>query len=171
LKCPYCSINIPNNAKPKCKESTLGELKEFVINFPLKIRENQLSGGSPEMHPDFVEYTNWLLNQGYYIQVVTNLTFPLIHNKLKKTRRLMLCSTYHHCYKSFCFIKNYELLKKDYRVIVEEIGERPEDKHLSISKLKAYIKPKDMVDNIRMLRVAPDLKIYRNCYDLYKNAE
>jgi len=164
LKCSYCSINFPNDAPPECKESTLKELKEFVLKFPLRIREIQLSGGSPEMHPDFVEFTNWLLDKGYFVQVVTNLTHFNKLIRLKRTFRLMLCSTFHHCYNKNNFISIYFSIRHFYRVIVEEIG----DRQLTFSKVKAYIKPEDMVENIKMLRVSPDLKIYCNCYDLYK---
>lgn len=173
LKCPYCVVDKPTGKTPQTKESTLSELIHFVKNqFPYRLREVKLTGGSPELHPEFVNFTNWLLSEGYFVQIYTNLVNPKILMKLKRTFRLMFIASYHHTkeWRSMSpeqYTKNYNIVKKHYRVVVEEIGTDKTDKLLPYSKFKNFIYEDDMIRNKAMIRVSPDLKIYCNCYDIY----
>ena len=177
LRCPYCSVEMAQGKIPKYKESTLDELKHFVkVRFPYRkfLNEIKLTGGSPELHPNFLEFTNWLLDEGYFIMIFTNLMRPDILMKLKRTYRLMFVASYHHTkdWESMSkeqYISYYNLIKRYYRIIVDEVGDEPEDKWLPFSRLKAELTDEDMKANYVMLRVPPDLSAgYWNCWDVYK---
>ena len=176
LKCPYCVVDKPLGHTPKVKESTFKELTNFVKNrFPYKIREIKLTGGAPELHKDFVKFANWILDQGYFLIIFTNLKRPDILMQLKKSRKLMFIASYHHSkahdYISMSkelYIRNYILLKNNYRIVVDEIGNSPEDKWLEFSRIKPFLTNEEMIANNAMIRVAPDLRMYCNCWDVYE---
>ncbi|MFX1589464.1 MAG: hypothetical protein ACFFC1_15030 [Promethearchaeota archaeon] len=173
LDCEYCVAKKPTGRfLLEIKEKSIKELKKFVAEIemclsPFRLREIRVSGGGPEMHPDFAKFVNWLLNQGYFVQVYTNLMNFRKLNLLKPTCRLMICSTFHHSSNKMRFINNYYTLKEKYRIKVDEIIENPEDKQLNFSKGKDFCTIQDMKDNRLMLRVAPNLKAFTNCYDIY----
>jgi len=166
LKCPYCTVDIPIGERPDIKEKSIDEWKNFIKTFPLKIREFRITGGSPEMYPYFSELINWLLDQGYFVMVYTNLLHLNKLQQLRKTYRLFLGSTYHHCSSQKQFDKNYQILKQDYRITVEEIKDHI-SKCLPYSKLKNIIVDKDeMKENKEIIRVRPDLTMVTNCYEI-----
>lgn len=182
LRCPYCVTEVPTGHIPDMKESTLDELKHFVNHFPYRIRELKLTGGSPELHPNFVEFANWLLDKGIFLQIFTNLMHPQKLNQLKKTYRLMFISTYHHTSNPDMYRANYDRLN-GYRIRVEEIADGPYFdswhvrlkelmpsgvKYFSFSHLKPLLTEKEMRENKVMLRVSPDLQIFTSCYGLYE---
>jgi len=177
LHCPYCVVDKPTGATPKVKESTFEELTNFIKNrFPYRIREIKLTGGSPELHKDFVKLANWILDEGYFLIVFTNLMRPDILRQIKPSRKLMFIASYHHA-KEYNFVsipvekytENYNMIKKDYRIIVEEIGDCKEDKWLPFSRQKNFLTEKEMQENKAMIRVNPDLRMYCNCWDVYEN--
>ena len=96
LKCPYCSLTMPAGKMPRAKESSLKEIQGAVEKFPYKIREVFVSGGAPELHPDFVELVNWLLDKKYFVHLFTNLMFPEVLLNIKKTKRFLITASYHH---------------------------------------------------------------------------
>lgn len=165
LKCSYCTVNMPLGRLPNMKPKPLRELQKFINDFPYRIREIKLSGGSPELHPDFVEFTNWLLDKGLFVQIFTNLTLPLTLMRLKRTYRLMFISTYHHQYDQNEYEYIYNFLSEWYRINVEEIGV----KKLSFSRVKGFIGNEEMKKNTEMIRVSPDLRMFNTCYDVYAN--
>jgi len=184
LKCPYCVVEMPTGKLPVAKESTLDELKHFITSFPYKLREIKLTGGSPELHPGFVEFANWLLDEGYFVTIFTNLLHYSKLSQLKRTYRLMFISTYHHSADPKKYLLNYIDLCRIYRIRVEEIADAPysdlwhEDlklvmktgvKLLPYSHLKNLIGEKEMRENKVMLRVSPDLQIFSTCYNVYVN--
>lgn len=155
--CNYCGTKTCTGKVPEVREeANLRELKYFVQTFTLRVREIKITGGSPELHPDFVEFINWLLDKGFYVQIFTNLLFLEKLSRLRHTRRLMFCATFHHDNNQKLWLSNYNKLKKHYRILVEEIGEG----WLSFSKVKPYQTLQFMIDNNTLLRVDPKLDIY-----------
>ena len=169
LKCDYpCSMLLPTGKWPKAKESTFQELKQFIKEFPYKVREIQISGGSPELHPSFVEFTNWLLDQGYFVQIMTNLLFLKKLSQIKRTYRVMFCCTYHHSSSLKIWMRNYDYLNKYYRITTDELGERLTPQRVKLRIVKNYLDCRGLRDNSLMIRVAPDLTMYNTCYGVYK---
>ena len=171
LQCPYCSLRIPLGKMPTSKESSLSYIKEKILDFPYRIREISITGGAAELHPDFIELVNWLLNKGYYVNVFTNL---VLYNKLKQlpqSRKLLFTASYHHT-KDWeqCsveeYIKTYKEIRKKYRINVEEIEER----RLSFSRVKRMTKTEeDLGTGQKVIRFAPDMTMKRKCVDLHKS--
>jgi len=171
LDCWYCTMKKPTGKVPECKESTFEELKQFMKEFPYPVREVQVTGGAPELHPDFVRFTNWLLEQGYFVQIMTNLLFLFELGHLRITPRLMLCCTYHHDSSLKKWIRNYDLLSKSYRIATDEIRDNKKRLTPKRVKLRVFKKLEDndyLRGNNIMIRVAPDLSMYNTCYGLYK---
>lgn len=168
ISCEYCSMKLLTGKRPQAKESTLEELKTFVNEFPYRIREVQINGGSPELHPDFVEFTNWLLDKGYFVQIMTNLLFLKELSQVKRTPRVMLCCTYHHSSNLDVWMKNYDYLSQRYRIVTDEIEYRMTPKRVKLRIVKEYLTKKELRGNNIMIRVSPDLKMYNTCYGIYK---
>lgn len=171
LKCEYCSNWLPEETLPYAKESTFEELKAYVEKFPIRIRQVKLSGGSPELNMAFVDFTNWLLDQGYYVAILTNLMHPDVLKRLKPSRRLIFLASYHHTdkWKSISeekYTDIYNDLRKTYRVVVHEIGKT---KLLPYSNLHYKFNKEDMKGYSDLLRVSPDLKAYVNCHSMFSD--
>jgi len=157
LNCDYCATKTCTGEVPEARgEANLKELKYFVQTFTFKVREIKITGGSPELHPDFVEFINWLLDKGFYVQIFTNLLFYKELSQIKQSRRVMFNATYHHhCNKKLWF-DNYNKLKKHYRILVEEI----DSGELSFSKVKPFQTLQFMIDSNKILRIDPKLDMY-----------
>ena len=126
LSCPYCTMKMPTGKVPtKYKESTLEQYKEFIDKWPYRIQEISITGGSPELHTDFVKIVEYILSKGIYVSIFTNLMRPNILELLPKSRRLIFNASYHHCGQSISeYTRTYNRLRKKYRVVVHEIGKR-----------------------------------------------
>lgn len=71
--CYYCTWKA-GGGWPKSKVMRLSEWKKVIRRFPLKIREFVVTGGEPMLHPDFNAIVKWMLDQGYFVTVYTNLS-------------------------------------------------------------------------------------------------
>lgn len=169
LDCLYCTTKMVNGKFPVSEEATFEEWKIFINKFPYQIRDVHITGGSPELHPEFEKIVNWLLDKGIFVQVFTNLNRTDKLLLLNKTHRLMLLSTFHHSDKLDRFMENYNLLKKHYRINVDEINDRYYQRFVKSSRLKEFCTMDELKNNIKMLRISPDCKVFETCYELYKN--
>lgn len=166
LDCFYCTNKLPTGKRPKAKESTIDQLKIFINTFPYKIREVHISGGSPELHPNFNGFVNWLLEEKYFVKVFTNLNKHHLLYGLKWSNRLMLVATFHHSDNYNRFNKVYKVLKKVMRVELEEIQDG-EPQYYFESRFKPLETAEILKQDNKMIRVSPDLKLYTNCYELF----
>ena len=119
LKCSYCSLKYIDGIYPSSSEIDLSDWKRIVKDFPRKLREIKITGGEPMIQPYFVEFVNWLTDNGYFVFVLTNLTIKV--KGLKPSNKLMLCATHHQGIDADKWKKNLEHYQKDFRVEVEEI--------------------------------------------------
>ena len=164
LKCDYCilktsgKLKYPQNSQ---KIKYIDYWKEYIKTFPMKIREITLAGGEPSLLPYFAEFTNWLLLQGYFVVIFTNLTNKNIM-RISPSVRLLIIATCHSCYDIKKFIDNYKAVSQKYRINVIEIGNR----RLSFSIKKPLSHEKEAkVIKKNYLKVGPNGIIYRNCFD------
>jgi hypothetical protein len=171
LACSYCTLEMPTGIRPTAKQSTLDEWKEFIKNFPVKIKEVYVSGGEPTLIKWLPELCNWLLDEGYHVSVFTDLYDPQLLLKVKNSYRFQIISTFHHDWEEKLishhlteekqFKYSYSLLKNaGYRIEVDEIGY----KVLPYSRLKPFIGMDGLKDS-EAFRVSPDLQIFNSCYD------
>lgn len=125
LDCGYCTLKFADGEMPVSEELTLDEWKEILSNqFPRPIKEVILSGGEPMLMPYFSELVNWLLDEGKFVCIFSNL---LTSNglKVKPNVRYRIHATYHKSGNLDRFNKNLEKYSKKYRVNVDEIGGQP----------------------------------------------
>lgn len=160
LKCEYCSLHIPSGNTPKAKESTLEEWKEYIINFPHKIKEINISGGEPTLKRWLPEITNFCLDKGYHTAIYTNLFKPENILPVKKSYRFKIIATYHHSDSYMRFDRAYQMVKDRFEIEVWEIG----TKTLPYSRVKPFNTMQTMKDN-KFFAVSPDRELYYSCYE------
>jgi len=114
LKCSYCALKYIDGKYPVCDETTISHWKRIVKSFPRKIKEIKITGGEPMLMPYFSELVNWLLDEGYLVLVITNLTIKRV---IKKSDRLLIASTNHKVGKF-----QLDFYNKEHRVKVDEIA-------------------------------------------------
>jgi len=164
-KCKYCNMTIPSGGWLKSKENSVMDWVDFIERFPLKVKEVNISGGEPTLLiATLIGYINTLLNKGYFVTLYTNLSNPKLLELVNPSFRFRILTTYHHTANKEKFEAAYKKLSKKYRVDVDEIGEGL----LKNSKVKSF----DAIDSLRYpkyrrLRVAPDLRIFTDCYSMY----
>jgi len=165
LKCDYCGNNLGRDLHPS--ENNLKTILDLlgwinlIDNFPVKIREVVISGGEPTIWPDFPELVNYLLSQGYFVTVYTNLTNKNLLN-VDKSRRLRVYATFHgRHYDKNQFLKNYDVVSSVHRVDVNEIAQQ----QLPFSKVDPwgcdYEQSKTI--NKNYFWIAPDGSIHPHC--------
>ena len=162
LNCQYCLLKNGKNKRPKSKELNGQQWWEFIQTFPLKVKEIELTGGSPEMHPDFVAMVDILLHYGYMVVIYTNLMHFEKLNNLPESDRLMFVSTYHHCSPMGDFDWNYKALSKKYKIEVHEIDVQrlKYSRHVGYCDFNILKKPEPGI-----LRLNPAGEIFTNVWD------
>jgi organic radical activating enzyme len=165
LKCPYCSQKLGGNKMPNDPElKTVNEWIDYIKNFPLKIKEIQLTGGEPSIYPGIVELANKLLEEGYLLTIYSNLTNTKLLD-VNPTRRLRIKSTYHESHDQDRFKNNLDILRKIHRVDIDEIDHEV----IGNSNIKQWCTIEEIRKSIKgYLRIAPNGTIYTNCYDCAK---
>ncbi len=158
LKCTYCSLEMPTGKRPKAKRVGLDEWKQFIKNFPQKIKEVYVSGGEPTLVKYLPELVNWLIGEGYHVILFTDLFNPDLILKIKKSYKFKIQSTYHHS-DSISRFDNAVKKLKGYKLEVDEIGSQL----LPYSKVKPFIDVEVLKDD--EFRVSPDLQVFKGCYN------
>ena len=128
FKCPYCIQKIHSNA-PKYNvlpgklwidrlNSIEGRQKRKFLRRP-KVKKLAIIGGSPGVHPDFLEILNGLDNN-WMITVTSNLSAPIFSNldlflkRIKRKKRLKFNVSFHPLYANVdYFISKVIALKKE----------------------------------------------------------
>ena len=123
LKCDYCALKYIDGKYPKSDEITLSDWKRIVKSFPRKIREVKITGGEPMIMPYFTDFVNWLLDEGYFVLVITNLT---IKKKIKQSDKLLISATRHKNARIWHWTKNYVDYKQKHRVKYDVMGDTKE---------------------------------------------
>lgn len=165
LQCEYCILKTSGKKKYPQDHDEIKPIeywKEWISTFPVKIREVAISGGEPTLIPYLIELVNWLLSEGYYVLILTNLTNWTNLCYIKPSRRLRIEATLHECYDKDLFLEHYNIVSIWHRVDVIEI----EKKELSFSKTVPWSSEETSrrIDK-NYLKAAPDGTIYRNCFE------
>jgi organic radical activating enzyme len=174
LNCAYCCLSLSTGKRAKSRRVTLEQWKEFVENFPLKIKELHLCGGEPSLLSWMPRLANWLLDKGHHVTIYTNLHNVETLCRIRPSKRLMIISTYHHQDDALKYTRSYErLTAAGYEVRVGEMndGSPGWKKVMPYSKLKTLYPDtqslKEISDQERQLIVAPDLTVYSGCHEMY----
>lgn len=94
-KCSYCPMFIDGEVK-RYEECSFEEWKEFLTNrIQHWVSVYYISGGEPALYKDIVPLTNWLLDRGHKVIIMTNLSYPEKFKGIKNHWRLMFQPTFH----------------------------------------------------------------------------
>jgi organic radical activating enzyme len=171
LNCSYCAQTFHLGHRPKVKETGFIGWVKFFKRFPYKIKEVYVSGGEPTLHRDFARIVRYLLSQGYYVKVFSNLMNIDEFYNIPKCYRFRIQATYHHKDCVYTFDRNYRLLTRNLGHIVY-VNEIESPQIFKYSKLQRLLDNSNTYENGRndydqsCLRISPDLRINLNCHDL-----
>ena len=164
LSCSYCPL-MDNRTEPMVfDEYGIDEWKKLIERFPEWVSEAAISGGEPSLVRWMPDFANWLLDSGRKVCIFTNLAVPSRFKYIKKSSRLKIQATFHHCDNAETFTKNYyKVLEYGHKVEVCEI-DNGEPKVLPFSKHKLYTATEtadneiypDGMDYVRQFHCAPD---------------
>jgi len=166
LDCVYCSAAIPTGKMPRFPEKTADQWIDYLDNFPLKIREITFSGGEPFIYKEISELINGLLEKGYSIRILTNLThFPKV---IKKSNRLMIRASYHKTEmtekQKQRFKQTYYANKDKYLIKIVEYGQ----KEFPEAHIRTMFKHKSDMSNKNAIAIAPDFQVFHSCVSLFE---
>lgn len=155
LNCEYCALKYIDGKYPESNTMGLVDWIRKVRDFPRKIREVKITGGEPTMVKYFPELVKWLLDNGYYVLVLTNLGR---YRKIKSSRRLIFMATWHHDMPEKQFMNNLKKYRDDgHRVNVAEIGKERDLQH------------REYGDTCTGFLYAPDGRLYTHVNELYED--
>ena len=123
LHCDYCALKYIDGKYPKSSEITLSDWKRIVKSFPRKIREVKITGGEPMIMPYFTELVNWLVDEGYFVLIITNLT---VMKLFRLSDKILISATEHKSTNHDKWRLNYEFYKNRHRVKHGVIGDTKE---------------------------------------------
>ena len=169
--CSYCGRKM-GGSDPKAGLRSLEEWKRYLTDldgtFKLsrsRLREIVLTGGEPTLLPYFNELCDFITER-WLLTVYTNLSDISRLSKLDQTPHLIVHATFHPEFaNSILFNKNWRLLDKIHRVVVDEIGQRRLEDPYKKTRLKPFATMEDMETKLAMLRVDPNFAAYLYCID------
>lgn len=77
------------------EECTFEEWKVFIERLQHWVSVFYISGGEPALYKDIVPLTNWLIERGHKVIIMTNLSHPQKFKGIKPHWRLMFQPTFH----------------------------------------------------------------------------
>jgi organic radical activating enzyme len=172
FNCVYCTRDQLGET-PKAKVKSFDDWKDFLLKLNAsliasgsKLKSVVVNGGEPTLLPYFVELCNWMLDQGWMVNILTNLSRPVPLVELKQSPRLIIHASYHHGYiDQKDFNRNWRYVDYYHRVEVKELGERKlEGGHKKTSLCPISTFPK-IVEPITNLRFDPNQQLYFTCLE------
>jgi hypothetical protein len=141
---------------PKAAEKPWTFWIDCIKSFPVKVGEVIISGGEPTIYEGFYALTKALLDEGYLIQLYTNLADVEIINLLPDSSRMFIFATFHHKNDVEKWDRDFKKLKFQ-KVALELV-----DGVLPYSRVIPF-----ETDNFRkeQLRVNPQGVIFTTCGD------
>lgn len=172
MDCSYCICKMPNGSYPTfMKEKTLDEWKEFINTFPVKIKEVILTGGETLLNDLTIPFMNWLMDNGCFVQLQTNLSINVYRVQLiTNSIRLRVITTYHRGeIKKEEYLENYHFLRDTLsmcEIKVNGLGK----KDFRFSRFKKWCEIKSLQTIVKnRIFVGPDFQIFRSCFETYNS--
>jgi hypothetical protein len=110
--------------RPVCdNEISLAGWQRRITHHPVKVREVVISGGEPMCYSEFVPLVDWLVSEGYFVTVFTNLTM-LSGLDMQPSYRIRLAASYHRSFDVVEWRKHLVLYRQHFRVDPEEVDTR-----------------------------------------------
>lgn len=117
LSCPYCSNVIATGCRQDYgAECTPQQWLDFLGRWPGKIQVVSISGGEPQMYPRINGFVAELLERGYWVRMMTNLTLRNIG--IPPSPRFCVVPTYHSQVPFDFWLKNLAWYRRRYHVVL-----------------------------------------------------
>jgi len=159
--CPYCCAAITRGYKPKFdKQFTPDEWIEKLKIFG-KINVVSISGGEPMLYPHIDELVYKLLDNGYWVRIMTNLSWNMT---FVPTCKLQIIASFHPTQVAqVSFDMAFSHFSKRYNMEYRRIG---------VTNIKVYntddrLKKKSHFHPV----IAPDGTVYGSCVDLERGGK
>ena len=94
LKCPYCSMNLPEGERAIFEELSVDQWLDLIDKFPFKIYKVILIGGEVFIRKDVIRFVNELTRRKIIVKILSNGTY-LRMGELNPSPYLKLILTYH----------------------------------------------------------------------------
>ena len=169
-KCSYCPMFIHGEVK-RYEECSFEEWKEFLSKrIQHWVSVYYISGGEPALYKDIVPLTNWLIERGHHVIIMTNLTYPGKFHGIRPHWRLMFMPTYHSEFSDIdCFKDNVEGLKeRGYNVTSQQVLQN-DGKFNRIKEFFTVNWFENLDDNLQAASDSPrTLRLYTGCINVFK---
>ena len=168
-KCSYCPMFLHGEVK-RYDECTLEEWQTFIKRIRHWVSTFYISGGEPGLYKDIVPLTNWLIERGHKVIIMTNLSYPEKFKGIKPHWRLMFLPTFHLEFaKPQKFQEGIDWLKKQgYNVTSQQILQNDGN----FTRIKEFFTPEYFEYEDENFQFAPDsprsLRIYVGCVNLFR---
>lgn len=168
-KCSYCPMFINGEAK-RYEECSFEEWKVFIERLQHWVSVFYISGGEPALYKDIVPLTNWLIERGHKVIIMTNLSYKHRYNGITPHWRLMFQPTFHPEFASLeKFKENAKWLKtQGFNVTSQQIFQN-DGKFNRIKEFFTQNWFENLDDNFQ---VAPDsprtLQLYLGCVNVFR---
>lgn len=168
-KCSYCPMFLHGEVK-RYEECSFEEWKVFIERLQHWVSVFYISGGEPALYKDIVPLTNWLIERGHKVIIMTNLSYPKNFQGIKPHWRLMFQPTFHPEFaKLDDFQRRVDVLKlMGFNVTSQQIFQNDG----KFNRIKEFFTPnwfENLDDNFQ---VAPDsprtLQLYLGCVNVFR---
>jgi organic radical activating enzyme len=132
-----------------------------------------ISGGEPALYKDIVPLTNWLIERGHHVIIMTNLSYPKNFKGIKPHWRLMFQPTFHPKFaKLDVFRRNLDELRRlGFNVTSQQVLQNDGN----FSRIKEFFTVNWFKNIDNNLQAAPDspktLRLYTGCVNVFRKDE
>lgn len=167
--CDYCPMYIYGDVK-KYDECLFEEWKIWFERFPYWISQVYISGGEPPLYKDIVPLTNWLIERGHHVIILTNLWKVENYEGIKPHWRLIFMPTFHaQNDNAGRYLSALYKIEKKYQVHSQQLFEN----QYNFWKIKDFFTVDWFKNYDDGFQFAPDtprtLKIWSGCINMYKD--
>ena len=168
-KCSYCPMFLHGEVK-RYEECSFEEWKTFINRMQHWVSVYYISGGEPGLYKDIVPLTNYLIERGHKVIIMTNLSYPQRFGGIKPHWRLMFMPTYHPEFaKLKTFQTNLDLLKlMGFNITSQQVLQNDGN----FKRIKEFFTPEWFELEDDNLQFAPDsprtLALYTGCINIFR---
>ena len=168
LHCDYCPMFLYGEVK-KYEECSFDEWKVFINRMQHWVSTYYISGGEPSLYKDIVPLTNYLIERGHKVIIMTNLWKPENLYEIKPHWRLMFMPTFHKGQdKIERYSKALKKMQNKFNVTSQQIFQND----YGFDRTKEFFTPEWFKNEDDNLQFAPDsprtLAIYTGCVNIFK---
>ena len=167
LNCSYCSLNAHNGKHPPSyNELSLDEWKVRLLELfkVVRIKEVFVTGGEPTLRKDVSAIINFLLEQGKFVQLHTNLSNPVC---VKPNYRFYVYATLHNTMNFDRAMNTWDHYKDQKNKLIKQIDR---DHFTVTTHIEPYeIQGEEIGGQTNRLALSPDGHLFYRMKDFYQH--